>query len=90
MLESEIEKKVSDHAKAKNWLSYKFTSPSSKGVPDRIYLKNGIAFFIEFKAKGKKPTKLQRHVIEKIHRQGVDVHIIDSVETGKKVIDSYA
>ena len=59
MRESEIEKKVSNYAKTQGWLSYKFVSPSNRGVPDRIYLKAGKCIFIEFKAPKKKPTKLQ-------------------------------
>ena len=52
MKESDIEKKVSIYAKKLGFTTYKFTSPSSRGVPDRIYIKNGITFFIEFKAQG--------------------------------------
>lgn len=85
MLESTIEKKVSEYAKSKGWLSYKFTSPSNRGVPDRIYMKNGICLFIEFKAPKKKPTKLQEKVIERIKAEDFLVYVIDSIDEGKNI-----
>lgn len=88
MRESAIEKKVNDYAKRNGWLVYKFVSPAQAGVPDRLYIKNGKVMFIEFKAEGKKPTKLQEHHIEAIKAQGVAVYVVDSVEAGKGVIDN--
>lgn len=86
MRESEIEKKVSDYAKAKGWLVYKFVSPSQRGVPDRIFIRGGKLFFVEFKAPGKKPTKLQDKIFGKIREELFEVYIIDDVEQGKKLI----
>jgi len=85
MRESTIEKKVSDYAKTQGWLSYKFVSPSNRGVPDRIYLKAGKCIFIEFKAPKKKPTKLQEKIISRIREQDLEVYIIDDIEKGKNI-----
>lgn len=85
MLESTIEKKVKDYAKAKGWLSYKWSSPSVKGVPDRIFLRAGKAVFVEFKATGKRPTKLQQYVINKLREEDCVVYVVDSIERGKKI-----
>jgi hypothetical protein len=85
MRESTIEKKVSDYAKTQGWLSYKFVSPSNRGVPDRIYLKSGKCIFIEFKAPKKKPTKLQEKIISRIREQDLEVYIIDDIEKGKNI-----
>ncbi len=85
MLESTIEKKVSEYAKSKGWLSYKFVSPSNRGVPDRIYIKGGECIFIEFKAPKKKPTKLQDKIIERIRNEGILVYIIDNIDEGKNI-----
>lgn len=87
MKESAIEKKVSDYAKAKGWLVYKFVSPNNKGVPDRIFIRKGMLLMIEFKALGKKPTKLQDSVISKLRNEGVLVYVIDNVADGKALID---
>ena len=85
MRESTIETNVSNYAKSKGWLSYKFTSPSNRGVPDRLYMKNGVAIFIEFKATGKKPTKLQEKIHSKIKAEDFLVYVIDNVDEGKNI-----
>lgn len=89
MKESDIEKRVSIYAKKLGFTTYKFTSPSSRGVPDRIYVKSGITFFIEFKAKGGQLSKLQEREIRQIRRQGIDVHVVDNVEMGKAILDNF-
>lgn len=89
MLEKEIEKKVCDYAKTKNVLSYKFVSPSNRGVPDRLFVtENGIAFFIEFKAKGKKPTVLQESKMQTLRKNKALVFLVDDVELGKLIINN--
>ena len=87
MRESAIEKKVSDHAKKLGWLCYKFSSPGNRAVPDRIYMKDNTVFFIEFKAPGKKPSKLQYHEHKQIMMKGVSVFVIDNVLSGVELFD---
>jgi Holliday junction resolvase len=89
MLESAIESAVCKYAKSKGWLVYKFVSPNNRGVPDRIMLRNGVILFIEFKATGKQPTTLQQYIIKRIRGEKFKVYVIDSVEIGKKTLDSY-
>lgn len=87
-LEKDIEAKVVAYAKTKGVLCYKFTSPSKRSVPDRIFITpTGDVFFIEFKRKGQKPTPAQAVEIEKIRSKGVSVFVVDGVATGKKVVD---
>lgn len=86
MRESRIEKKVCDYAKANGWLVFKFTG--RKGVPDRIFIKDGKIFFVEFKAPGELPTELQKRIHDKIRAQGVTVFVIDNIEEGYKIVDS--
>lgn len=89
MKESQIEKTVTKYAKLCGWLSYKFVSPNQKGVPDRIFLKNGTIIFIEFKQEGKEPTKLQQKCIKTIRNQRFNVIIIDSIEKGIKFFNTF-
>lgn len=90
MLEREIEKKVTIYAKNKNFLTYKFTSPSNRSVPDRLFISpNGNIFFVEFKRQGILPTKLQSHTIKAMTRRGVKVSVIDDYDKGKLLIDEY-
>lgn len=90
VLESRIEKIVTAYARSKHhWLAYKFSSPAHRGVPDHIYIRDGVVFFIEFKQQGKKPTALQHHIHQRIELEGIKVHIIDSIEAGKALFDTH-
>lgn len=86
-LEKDIEKRVCDYAKSLGMLVYKFTSPSRRSVPDRMFItKTGVVFFIEFKKKGQKPTDSQAVEITKIRVTGVPVYVVDDVAEGKKIV----
>lgn len=87
MLEKKIEKLVCDYAKQKGMLSYKFTSPMHAGVCDRIWICKGETIYVEFKQKGKKPTKQQERHHQKLIQHGAVVYVIDDVELGKEIID---
>jgi hypothetical protein len=90
MLEREIENRVVKYAKDRKFLAYKFTSPSNRSVPDRLLISpTGKIFFIEFKRKGKLPTKLQDFTIQTFKSRGVSVSIIDDCDKGKLLIDEY-
>ena len=69
-LEKKLEKRCTDVAKANGWWSRKFSSPANRGVPDRIFLKEGKVIFVEFKAPGNVPTELQRHELQLINSKG--------------------
>lgn len=87
MKESKIEYEVCKYAESKGFLVFKFSSPSQRGVPDRIFLKNRNTFFIEFKSPGKKPTKLQMFIFKKLKQQDFKTYIVDNIDDGKKLID---
>ncbi len=88
ILERHIEKVVSAYAMKLGWLTYKFVSPSNRGVCDRIFIRpNGEVVFCEFKREGKKPTKLQAHHHKQLREQNCTVWVIDSVELGKEMIN---
>lgn len=89
MLEKEIESKVADRAKQLGWLTFKFVSPSQKGVPDRIFLRDGHTVFVEFKSSTGKLARLQVEQIQKIRREGFDVYVIASVDEGVRLFDSF-
>jgi len=87
-LEKDIEKAVCDHAKQLGCLCYKFTSPSKRSVPDRLFILpdgKGV-FFIEFKRRGQKPTAGQEIEIAKIRAKGVRVYVVDNKDAGRCVI----
>ena len=49
MRESTIEKEVCKYAESLGWLQYKFLSPNVRGIRDRMFMRGGMGFFIEFK-----------------------------------------
>ena len=86
MRESYIENRVTQLAKAKGWLSFKWVSPSQRGVPDRLYFKDGNIVMVEFKAPNKKPTPYQAAIHRKLKEAGFTVHIVDSISDGSKIL----
>ena len=82
MRESVIEKAVCKAAEKNGWLVIKLLSQLQKGLPDRMFLKDGKVLFIEFKAPGKKPTKLQGYIHKKFGEVGHKVYVIDNIEEG--------
>lgn len=86
-LEKDIEKRVCDYAKSMKMLVYKFTSPSRRSVPDRMFITAvGVVFFIEFKRLGQKPTPSQEVEITKIRAAGVPVFVVDHEGYGKSIV----
>lgn len=79
-LEKTIEKKYCDIAKKHGWIPYKFSSPNNRGVPDRIFIRDGVIFWIEFKRKNKKPTPKQNEVHKKMRKAGCVIHVIDRID----------
>lgn len=87
MEENRIENYLINHVKKLGGKAYKWVSPGIIGVPDRIVLlPGGRIFFIELKAPGKKPRKLQEYRIKELQELGFNAFYIDSIEKIKKVI----
>jgi len=87
MLEKQIESKIVKKAKELGFLTYKFSSPSNRGVPDRIFISpHGEVFFIEFKSAKGKLTQLQKKVVKDITIRDVDVFVVDYVEIGLEIL----
>lgn len=61
-------------------LCWKFVSPGTNGVPDRIAMIHGMTIFIELKAPGEKIRPLQMHRIDEILQTGNRAFMIDSFE----------
>ena len=80
MLEKDIEAKVRAKAIAAGWLVYKFTSPSRRSVPDRLFLRGGRYVLIEFKRPGGTLTSGQTREIDRLRHAGAEVHVCYSVE----------
>lgn len=76
-LEKEVEKKWCDAAKRYRWIAYKFSSPGNSSVPDRMFVRGGFVFFIEFKRPGKTATDNQAEEHVRLRAAGFIVWVID-------------
>ena len=77
--EKDVEKYLKDEIKKIGGIAYKFVSPGNAGVPDRlVLLPDGLMFFVELKAPGKKTRKIQDRQAGRIRRLGFKVEILDS------------
>ena len=87
MTEKQLEKAIREKATELGYLTYKFTSPSNRGVPDRIFINSlGYIFFIEFKSKDGKLTALQKKVHEDFGKRRVSVYVIDDFIMGVRLL----
>lgn len=85
-LEKKLEKRCCDIARANGWWTRKFKSPANRGVPDRIFLKEGRVLFIEFKAPGNKPSPLQAQEITEILDHGGNAFWTDNIPDFKLLL----
>jgi hypothetical protein len=67
MTEAEIERRVVNHCRERGLITYKFTSPAQRGVPDRIIIAPNQVLLLELKQAGRKPTPLQLREIDRIN-----------------------
>jgi hypothetical protein len=69
--------------------SVKISKAQESGYPDREFLlPEGRPFFIEFKAPGRKPTKRQLLVHERLRYLGYDVEVHDNVDRAVAAVAS--
>jgi len=79
--ESDIEKLLVQRVKEHGGLSLKLACTGQAGTPDRLIIgAYGLVAFVEVKAPGKKPRKLQEKRIQELKRLGCKVYVIDDYE----------
>lgn len=90
MRESKIEKVLSDEVKKRKGLCIKLLPLYFAGLPDRlVLLPNGIMFFCELKAEGKKPRRVQELVHERLRALGFSVEVADSAQRCIDLVNQY-
>ena len=78
MRESIIESRLRTEAAKRGGLALKFVSPGMDGVPDRLVLMpGGRCAFVELKAPGKTPRKLQIKRMSQLRKLGFLVYVAD-------------
>ena len=89
MREKSIEAKLVDAVKAAGGVCWKFTSPGTAGIPDRIVLlPSGRIAFVEVKASGEKLRPLQRLRIRTLRRLGFKAFVLDNPEQIGGILDA--
>ena len=89
MLEKQIERKLCDEVKNKNGMCLKQTGLA--GIPDRLVLMpNGKCAFVELKAPGEKPRKLQQIRMKQLKKLGFKCYVVDGVEQIKPMLEVIA
>lgn len=87
MSEKEIEKLFVSEVRKAGGYAYKFVSPGTNGVPDRLVaLPGGKIGFVELKAPGKKPRAEQRYQHSRLEALGCYVAVIDNPEQINRTI----
>ena len=77
MRESVIEARLRDGVKALGGICWKFVSPGTTGVPDRlIILPGGRIIFVELKADTGRTSAIQQYRINELRNIGADVRIL--------------
>lgn len=68
----------------------KLLSTFIKGLPDRMILcQGGYVGFAEIKTTGKKPTKIQTYIHEKLRALGFKVFVIDDLESRDSAVSFF-
>lgn len=88
MREREIEQKLIDAIRAQGGVCWKFVSPGTAGVPDRIILMPmGRIAFVEVKAPGESPRKLQLARHRLLRRLGFKTFVLANPEQIGGILD---
>ena len=88
MKESTIEARLVKMVRERGGLSYKFTSPSSPGVPDRIIiLPDGRTIYVELKTEIGQLAKIQKYQISVMRAHGADVRVIKGMDAVKAFVE---
>ena len=75
--ESDIESKMRSKLRQAGMGFYKFTSPGTSGVPDRIVLvPGGRVIFVELKTKEGRLSDIQKVTQAKMRRQGAEIYTL--------------
>lgn len=88
MKEQKLERRLVDAITAAGGLCWKFTSPGTSGVPDRICVLDGHIAFVELKAPGRTPRPIQQRRINQLKHHGIPVLVIDNQDGIKEVLNA--
>ncbi len=87
--ENRVEQRLIDGVKALGGSTFKFVSPGLAGVPDRIViLPGGIVHFVELKAPGGKPSRIQLRRIAQFRKLDVTALVLTGIDEVERYLDN--
>lgn len=89
MIEKDIEEKICDAARDSGWLVLKLTSPSRRGAPDRMLIRDGDVVFLEIKTPKGRLSAPQVSCIKELRAHGATVGVVDSLKAAMEVLDKF-
>ena len=87
MLEKQIERHLAEGVKKLGGLCYKFVSPGTQGVPDRIIITaQGKIIFAEIKTDQGVLSKIQQYIIGQMLLRHADVRVLYGLEQVRELL----
>ena len=87
MREKDIERWLGERLKELGCLYYKFVSPSTPGVPDRIViLPGGNTIYVELKTEAGRLSSIQKRQIARMRERGADVRTVRGMNEAKELL----
>lgn len=84
-----IEREAVSKAKKRGWECFKVSWQGRRGAPDRLFMREGAAVWIEFKQPGEKPTEQQEKMHTKMYQAGLKVYWTDNVRQAMDILCIY-
>lgn len=88
MLEKDLEKQLVKHVEKAGGLCWKFTSPGTVGVPDRVcILPGGKVVFVEMKQQFGRLANIQKYRLEQLQARGCDARVVKGEKQLKEFLE---
>jgi len=85
--EKKLEAECTRYAREKGYLAIKLENTGHTGIPDRLYLKDGRAIFVEFKTPGSGRLSLfQSHWLRRLEKEQFTARTVWTIEEFKELI----
>jgi hypothetical protein len=88
MIESQLERKFVRSVKDAGGVTYKWVSPGTLGVPDRIVIYNGRVIFVELKTITGRLSPIQEHIHYMLRQNGAEVYLLKGEEQVNDFIEA--
>ena len=87
--ENRVEQRLIDGVEALGGITFKFVSPGRAGVPDRVViLPGGDVHFVELKALGGKPSRIQLRRISQLRKLDVTALVLTGIDEVERYLDN--